>query len=550
MKKLNNKGFAISTLLYGLMLVAFLVVSLLMSIMSTNRKNTSTLIKKIEEELNRYSQTATELSSTDGAQEFIVPYGKAGWYKIELWGAAAYNVDTVNETESKRGAYTSGIIYLEENQHLYFQIGTAGTGNSSASTNNTYDYYAGGATDVRLVGGNWDNTDGLNSRIMVAAGGGYSSTKKGTGYGGYYSIKYDGGSYISGYPGLEANTSYYFLNPVMFLGVNDGDGKAKIELVSTSSKDNPPAQKISYLNNVRYIKSCIRQKTTALTTEAWREIQAIDSTGVNRAKNITVSYGSSFNITTGTVSGLTDGSLDVIEGTLTSSLPTSCITLDLGAEYNLEEITVFHNKPATSTELSNYAAEVLAVAGNSASYTELRDSMGITATPIETFMGLRYSARNPESLNLSGVIATGNYYIVSALSDNRMVTIVGEDAQLKLFSGAKTQRWGITHVGNNEYKILDGANQYALQPQDGGQEVGEYITNHTKYNEHAWEKWKIYQTPSANTGYYMFEVAVEGETSLCMASVSTARDTSGLVALKECNSNDTSQWFKLINADY
>ena len=90
MKKLNNKGFAISTLIYGLMLVAFVVVALLMSIMSTNRKNTSTLIKKIEEELNRYSQTATEITSTDGAQEFIVPYGQAGWYKIELWGAGAY----------------------------------------------------------------------------------------------------------------------------------------------------------------------------------------------------------------------------------------------------------------------------------------------------------------------------------------------------------------------------------------------------------------------------------------------------------------------------
>ena len=29
----------------------------------------------------------------------------------------------------------------------------------------------GGATDIRLVPGTWDNTDGLNSRIMVAGGG-------------------------------------------------------------------------------------------------------------------------------------------------------------------------------------------------------------------------------------------------------------------------------------------------------------------------------------------------------------------------------------------
>ena len=86
MKKMNNKGFAISSLLYGLLLVAFLVVAVLMSVMASNRKNTSTLINKIEEDLNRHSLTVTEFEYTDDVQEYIVPHGKAGWYKIELWG--------------------------------------------------------------------------------------------------------------------------------------------------------------------------------------------------------------------------------------------------------------------------------------------------------------------------------------------------------------------------------------------------------------------------------------------------------------------------------
>ena len=59
MKKMNNKGFAITTLLYGLMSVAFLIMTLLMGIMSQNRQNTSTLVDKIEEELNRYGETET-----------------------------------------------------------------------------------------------------------------------------------------------------------------------------------------------------------------------------------------------------------------------------------------------------------------------------------------------------------------------------------------------------------------------------------------------------------------------------------------------------------
>ena len=59
MKQLNNKGFAITTLLYGLLSVAFLIMTLLMGIMSTNRQNTSVLVDRIEEELNRYGETET-----------------------------------------------------------------------------------------------------------------------------------------------------------------------------------------------------------------------------------------------------------------------------------------------------------------------------------------------------------------------------------------------------------------------------------------------------------------------------------------------------------
>ena len=67
MKKMNNKGFAITTLLYGLMSVGFLVMTLLMGIMSQNRQNTSTLVKKIEEELNKRDEMpiAVYLTSPD-----------------------------------------------------------------------------------------------------------------------------------------------------------------------------------------------------------------------------------------------------------------------------------------------------------------------------------------------------------------------------------------------------------------------------------------------------------------------------------------------------
>ena len=110
MKKMNNKGFAISSLLYGLLVVGFLTITLLMSSLSINRKNTKILIEQIEEELGRYGRTTVEFKSSDQEQEFIVPYLKGGWYKIELWYRGSPSV------------YTSAVVKLSENQHLSIDV--------------------------------------------------------------------------------------------------------------------------------------------------------------------------------------------------------------------------------------------------------------------------------------------------------------------------------------------------------------------------------------------------------------------------------------------
>lgn len=97
--------------------------------------------------------------------------GPAGYYKIELWGASG---STADDTRSY-GAYTSGVIKLKTNNTLYFYIGGAG-GSGSTSYNggrsSSGQVPGGGATDVRLIAGDWDSGASLASRIMVAAGGG------------------------------------------------------------------------------------------------------------------------------------------------------------------------------------------------------------------------------------------------------------------------------------------------------------------------------------------------------------------------------------------
>lgn len=49
---LNQKGFAVSTILYGLLLVMSFIMFLLLSVSSFERKNTDNYVKLITKELN------------------------------------------------------------------------------------------------------------------------------------------------------------------------------------------------------------------------------------------------------------------------------------------------------------------------------------------------------------------------------------------------------------------------------------------------------------------------------------------------------------------
>ena len=53
MKRVNNKGFAISTMLYGLLIVIVLVMGMIMSIMAFNRKNSREFSTKAVEDLEK-----------------------------------------------------------------------------------------------------------------------------------------------------------------------------------------------------------------------------------------------------------------------------------------------------------------------------------------------------------------------------------------------------------------------------------------------------------------------------------------------------------------
>ena len=91
----------------------------------------------------------------------------AGEYQFECWGAKGGGQLGGN------GAYTTGILNLNENKTIYAYIGST-TSNTTGVYNGGWNgayYGGGGATDFRIKSGNWNNSESLASRIMVAAGG-------------------------------------------------------------------------------------------------------------------------------------------------------------------------------------------------------------------------------------------------------------------------------------------------------------------------------------------------------------------------------------------
>ncbi|CDS92644.1 TPA: hypothetical protein LTV89_000855 [Clostridioides difficile] len=131
-----------------------------------------------------------------GEQEVVLPPGK---YLLECWGAAGGGgIRIVDFNLRSKGGYSKGELTLRKETTLYVYAGSKGSNYGSTfngggkammheGTSGGGILYCngGGATDIRLIGGSWDNEQSLLSRIIVAGGGGRNNfeTKGGDGGG-------------------------------------------------------------------------------------------------------------------------------------------------------------------------------------------------------------------------------------------------------------------------------------------------------------------------------------------------------------------------------
>lgn len=104
-----------------------------------------------------------------------------GLYTFECWGASGGGGNG-GSNPAGLGGFCSGQIQLNQNTEIYACVGEWGRGqvvtqafNGGGAAFSTVGHNGGrggGATDIRLVSGKWNDAPGLISRIMVAGGGG------------------------------------------------------------------------------------------------------------------------------------------------------------------------------------------------------------------------------------------------------------------------------------------------------------------------------------------------------------------------------------------
>lgn len=138
--------------------------------------------------------TVATFSYTGDYQIFEVP--ATDIYTIECWGAqgnyALRRASWQSTNYPGYGAYIRGDIVLKSGSILFVYVGNGGKSGSTSvissnyngggaghkmvdkDNNNEASYMGagGGATDIRIVSGQWSDEESLTSRIAVAAGGG------------------------------------------------------------------------------------------------------------------------------------------------------------------------------------------------------------------------------------------------------------------------------------------------------------------------------------------------------------------------------------------
>ena len=190
MKHLNKKGFAISTMLYAMVMLVSLILFLLIGLQSFEYRSTSEFSDSIADELNDLVDSSVanhtptgEFDYTGGIQTYTASV--TGLYKLEVWGAEG---GSSGSCSGGKGGYSTVTVPLNKNEVLFIGVGGAGSG-TNTHTNQTGGYNGGGsatadsdantrqasgggATHIAKQDGSLASLGSSQNSILVVAGGG------------------------------------------------------------------------------------------------------------------------------------------------------------------------------------------------------------------------------------------------------------------------------------------------------------------------------------------------------------------------------------------
>lgn len=506
---MNNKGFAITTVIYGLSILGILLIIIIMGNLSSTRSNVKTLSKDIDNELNYYSRASISYSYTDenDLQQFEVPVGQSGWYRFELWGASG------NGVNGGKGAYTTGIIKLTEGDLLYIKVGKSSTGK------------AGESTDVRIVA---DNEDlGLLSRIMVAAGGGIEPGSDGGTLCGYNQNMNSSGGMIKDDYHLDTSRSFNYIGTLYpstspetvddcVVGSTNGRTKTKDTDASLSgdgyyisnSADANNYGGSSYISGYAGVLPItnVKKPSTGGPSENYRStyinqydvgpdgeitgdgnnygqyvfkdglmIPGVRSgDGLARIEKLSISNDDSvlknkeyfYNI-----KSITDCSstvlkkLEVIKDGIAANFSLSSTTTDgsgrtcvtytnnssSGSDEYYDEIALWHN----SWDNIGSTAVTISYSPKGQPTLTRTTTLNLTDAGTETIDGYRISAYQPDYYHDALDPDGGNYYIFSVLSDNKVLSAQQRNdsdmnpVELAPLIGEARQKWTVAAISDN-----------------------------------------------------------------------------------------------------
>ncbi|HBF7094544.1 TPA: hypothetical protein KOU56_003629 [Clostridioides difficile] len=424
-------------------------------------------------------QTEWNFGYTGAEQSIILPNGR---YRLECWGAGANSLtNSAYEPYSCFGGYSKGELTLEKETILHIFVGQYSGNFNGGGSGKTGT--GGGATDIRLVGGSWDNEQGLLSRIIVAGGAGAGSGRgyagshgggivgnNGAGSDNYWTpgaTQTDGGrgqiGSLSGSFGKGSRSSADMTNAPNFGGGGGwfGGAGSGISLSSGGGGSGYVLTKDSY-KPVGYTP----------TNEYWLENTSMTVGG----NNINASHGkvkitllqalpflniSSYNSTTAIFKAdHTDPTLltkieyfidDVLKETITTDL-----TTEKTINYTLED-NALHTLKIVVTDSNNATAEkVLSISKNIMPLPENVNLQDISSKLIEVNAGFKVGKTSIiNTLALKNIEASLNNTLVE-LSEKIKTSFDSSDASVQDLMNQLTQANNTISQLNTKYKVARG----------------------------------------------------------------------------------------------